>query len=453
MNIGRWHQRIFDNINHEWLIENLFLHSEIKKVVNQWLKAKILDHGTYSDPINGTPQGGIISPTLANFTLNGLEKVVKESIHPLTKSKEQRMQIKGRDGIYRRINMSTECIRYADDFVVLTRSKNILDKYITPAVKEFLKERGLWLSPQKTKQYQLSTPGTQLDFLGYTFKYMTKWSSKRTMIYSRKTPSAIALFPNRNKVTNFISKLKGIIHESQNLSAVELISKLNPIIRGWANYYNLDNSSHYRNVVRQALYRLIWLWMSKKHPTLGKVKLAEMYFLRATKDLKPAEVEESSPIIETAASTSHHEKFKNYKWTFHGISRNKSRYSNKVETRTSFLINPTGSNSIVAAIKHLLPEELKTTNAFDDPKIVERLIRLKLNISLISTPKTPTLKEKLFKMQKGVCSMCDKIIDPDYLHYNSIHIHHINPIKKGGNKFVLKNLTLTHSWCHRAHKH
>lgn len=107
------------------------------------MKAKIFDNGTYEDPINGTPQGGIISPTLANFTLNGLEKVIKRSIHPLTISKDQRMQIKYSDGRYRRINISTECIRYADDFVVITRSKNILDKYITPSINEFLKERGL----------------------------------------------------------------------------------------------------------------------------------------------------------------------------------------------------------------------------------------------------------------------------------------------------------------------
>lgn len=84
------------------------------------------------------------------------------------------MQIKLRDGKYRRINLSTECIRYADDFVVITRSKNILDKYITPKVNDFLKERGLWLSPQKTKIYQLKDPKAQLDFLGYTFKYMNK---------------------------------------------------------------------------------------------------------------------------------------------------------------------------------------------------------------------------------------------------------------------------------------
>lgn len=99
----------------------------------------------------------------------------------------------------------------------------------------------------------------------------------------------------------------------------------------------------------------------------------------------------------------------------------------------------------MAAIKYQLPENLKTVNAFDDLLRVEELIRVKLNLALMSSPKTPTLKEKLFKKQKGICSLCDKIIDPDYLHYNSVHIHHINPIKSGGKKFAFNNLSLTHS--------
>jgi RNA-directed DNA polymerase len=102
-----------------------------------------LEAGTYTDPLTGTPQGGIISPALGNFTLNGLEKTVKEAIYPLTKSKEQRMQVKLKDGSFRRISISTECIRYAEDFIIITRSKNILNKYVLPKVEEFLKERGL----------------------------------------------------------------------------------------------------------------------------------------------------------------------------------------------------------------------------------------------------------------------------------------------------------------------
>lgn len=125
----------------------------------------------YTEPITGTPQGGIISPALGNFILNGLEKVVKEAIYPLTKSKGQRMQIKLKDGSFRRISISTECVRFANDFIVITRSKNILSKYIIPKIEEFLKVRGLWLNPDKTRIFQLSQPGAQLDFLGYTFKY------------------------------------------------------------------------------------------------------------------------------------------------------------------------------------------------------------------------------------------------------------------------------------------
>lgn len=119
------------------------MHPELLILVKQWLKARILEDGVYTDPITRTPQGGIISPALGNFTLNGLEKVVKEAIFPLTKSKEQRMQIKLKDGRTRRVSVSTECVRYADDFVVITRSKNILDKYVLPKVEEFLKVRGL----------------------------------------------------------------------------------------------------------------------------------------------------------------------------------------------------------------------------------------------------------------------------------------------------------------------
>lgn len=77
------------------------------------------------------------------------------------------------------------------------------------------------------------------------------------MIYSKHTLGAIALYPNREKLLKFISHIKDVVHDSQNFSAIELISKLNPIIRGWANYYNLENSSHYRSVLRQALYRLM----------------------------------------------------------------------------------------------------------------------------------------------------------------------------------------------------
>lgn len=103
----------------------------------------MFDEGIYIDPESGTPQGGIISPTLANFTLNGLEGAVRHSLSKLTKSKDLRKPVTMADGKKRRIALVTQTIRYAEDFVVTTRSKNLITKYIMPDVETFLRERGL----------------------------------------------------------------------------------------------------------------------------------------------------------------------------------------------------------------------------------------------------------------------------------------------------------------------
>jgi len=115
----------------------------------------------------------VISPVLANFVLNGLEKTVYESIYPLTKSKERRIVIKYKDGTKTRIASNLFIVRYADDFVVVARSKHILKKYVLPKIKSFLAERGLELSSEKTKLYTLSDMKSVLNFLGYSFKYQS----------------------------------------------------------------------------------------------------------------------------------------------------------------------------------------------------------------------------------------------------------------------------------------
>jgi len=182
----------YDNIYHEWLCNNLFLHPTLIAMVKQWIKAGILDAGIYSDPINGTSQGGIISPTLRNFTLNGIEERVLKSIYPINNG-YSRKQIKVKGLIEGRttaqpmsVKMDVSIVRYVDDFVVIAKSKNILNKYVTPAITDFLKERGLCLSAHKTKTFTLAHKNTQLDFLGYTFKISTKRflnkTTKRTMV-------------------------------------------------------------------------------------------------------------------------------------------------------------------------------------------------------------------------------------------------------------------------------
>jgi 5-methylcytosine-specific restriction endonuclease McrA len=179
--------------------------------------------------------------------------------------------------------------------------------------------------------------------------------------------------------------------------------------------------------------------MRKKHPTLGKRSLAKLYFLTDQKD-KEKTVDGNSPLIDSVNKNS---KFKNNKWTFHGKSWTKSRYNKTKLERFAYLLNPTNCTPITAAIRYLLPEKLRDINAFD--KDIKRVIDKRLKLTLEISPKTPTLKEKLFKIQNGKCWICDRLIDYEYLHYNTVHIHHIHPIMKGGSKFVLKNLAITHS--------
>jgi RNA-directed DNA polymerase len=206
----------------------------------------------------GTPQGGIISPTLANLTLNGLEKAINDSLLPLTTSKEKRIVIKLKDGSKTRIASGLAYVRYADDFVVLARSKYIINELVIPAVNNFLRERGLMLSPEKTKVFRLSDNSAELNFLGYTFKYQPKWRINKGIFFEHHAGSrGIALYPNKNKVLAIIKKIKSIFDSSQNSDAYNLIVKLNPLIRGWSNYFNMGNSSRYRSTVRNAIYQLI----------------------------------------------------------------------------------------------------------------------------------------------------------------------------------------------------
>jgi len=433
----------FDNINHNWIIENVFLPAQFKLFVQGWLKAKIIDINDTIDPTSGTPQGGIISPTLANMTLNGLENVILNSIKTLTNNKDQFKRVKNGDGTYNRILIGVKYFRYADDFIVLARSKNIIIKYVKPAIEKLLKERGLWLSSQKTNIFKLSDPGVQLDFLGYTFKYQSKWSVKRGMLLKSIGSGGIALYPNKNKVRDIIKRCKEIFKKSTNLSATELISKLNPIIGGWGRYFNMENSSKYRVSVQNALYLLCWRWLLKKHPKTNKQKLAKMYFLTTR---------QSDKSIEHDNNTETFLKFKNRTWVFHGMTKTENRYTEgKRKYRTSYLQNPTNVSPIITARKYLLPVKLRNIHAFHQD--LDKLIAQKLQVSLLESAKTPLLKDKLYYIQNGLCYICNRTIEYDKLHENYCHIHHIRPIVTGGNKFNTKNLSITHSWCHRKHTH
>lgn len=438
----------FDNINRNWLLNNIFLHPILLSFIKKWLNSGALDKNVFVLTEQGTPQGGIISPTLANFTLNGLEKSVMDSINLLTKSKEKRISIQLKDGSRTRIASYLTYVRYANDFIVLARSRHLLKNYIMPSIKKFLEKRGLKLNLKKTKVFKLSDKNAQLDFLGYTFKYNIKWKIKSHIFYSRHAGShGIALYPNKVKMHNFIAKIKFIFKKSNNLDAYNLIAKLNPILREWSSYYNMSNSSHYRNTVRNALYRLTWKWAKKKHKRWGKKAIANTYFLQKAEEQNDFSGTQKPEMEKKVSRTRKYLKFKNTKWVFYGKSKSRSRY-NISKSKTIYLVDVTNISQLLSSKHFVLPKNLLTTHGYH-PNYM-KLVTFNTNLKFKSTGFDSSFKQRLLKRQNDLCPYCqESLLECESLYgTSSLHIHHIKPIFKGGSRDDISNMELLHSWCH-----
>lgn len=222
----------FDNINHDWLLANVRMD---KSVLKKWLKSGVVDRAQLVATTAGTPQGGIISPALANWTLNGLEP---QLLAHLT-AKFGASRLKG---------LKVGAIRYADDFVITGASKDFLENEIRPWLVAFLAERGLRLAEAKTKVVHIDEG---FDFLGWNFR---KYSGK------------LLIKPAQKNVKAFYEKVKTVIGNSIGLKQEELIGILNPMLRGWVQY-------HSPVVAKETFTRIDWLlfyrlkrWAKRRHP-------------------------------------------------------------------------------------------------------------------------------------------------------------------------------------------
>src|SRR6266404_2708601 len=186
----------FDQISHDWMLANIPMD---KAILRKWLKAGFIDENTLHPTEAGTPQGGIVSPVAANLTLDGLEKVLRERFPQLGH---------GRSAL---VNM----VRYADDFIVTGRSKELLESKVKPLVTEFLKARGLELSAEKTRITHIEEG---FDFLGQNV---------------RKYNGKLLITPSRKNVRAFLDKVRRLIKANKQATAGGLIALLNPVIRGW----------------------------------------------------------------------------------------------------------------------------------------------------------------------------------------------------------------------------
>ncbi len=227
----------FDKISHEWLEKNVMLD---KSVLKQWLKAGFMEKEAFYDTEEGTPQGGIISATFANLTLDGLEKVVLD----ISKAGEK-----------------IHFVRYADDFICTASSKEILETRVQPAIINFLKERGLELSIEKTKITHINDG---FDFLGFNI---------------RKYDKKLLIKPSESSVKKFTDELRESIKKLGNASTAGMIANLNSKIRGWANYYRSCVAKVIFNNIDKVVFDSIWRMLKRKHPNKNVTWIRSKYFM------------------------------------------------------------------------------------------------------------------------------------------------------------------------------
>ncbi len=247
----------FDRIDHAALLAKLQLKGKMLGQIRAWLKAGAMDGEVYMPAHGGTPQGGVISPLLANIALHGMETEVKsrllEDLRQFSKAKGQKC---GRD----RILASLSIIRYADDFVVIHESLDIVMK-ARQCIEEWLKSVGLELKPEKTRVVHTKMPLKEnppgFDFLGFSVRHYAKKSGAGRKLLIKPTKKGIQR--HRDNLAELLRKLRGATQE-------QVIKALNPRIRGWANYYRHVVSKQAFSKLDNQLHWVLRRWAKRRHP-------------------------------------------------------------------------------------------------------------------------------------------------------------------------------------------
>jgi RNA-directed DNA polymerase len=243
----------FDNIDHRWLLEHAPME---RRVLRQWLKSGYMEDQALRDTIAGTPQGGIASPTLANVALDGLETELYQKFRRLQICDGEPLWVNRNGPKNRRIAF----VRYADDFIVTGNSQEFLENEVKPLISAFLIQRGLTLSEEKTCVTHIEQG---FDFLGMNI---------------RKRNGKLLTIPSAKNVQRLRENIRAIVKENTAAAAYTLVRKLNPLLRGWTNYYrNVCSSATFR-AISDYLYHTLMRWARRRHPKKGRRWVVRKYF-------------------------------------------------------------------------------------------------------------------------------------------------------------------------------
>jgi RNA-directed DNA polymerase len=232
----------FDRISHPWLLTHVPLDH---RLLRAWLKAGFLEKHAWFATTDGTPQGGIISPVLANGTLDGLQRLLTERFASTPQQRKNKVHL----------------VRYADDFLITGISKELLRDQVPPLVAHFLKERGLELSHEKT---QITHVEDGFDFLGQNVR--------------RYRCGKVLIKPSLRNVKTFLAKIRETIDRSGSQTTGEMIRRLNQQIKGWTMYHRYASSKRTLTYVDHRIFQMVWRWCRRRHSEKSRKWIKKKYF-------------------------------------------------------------------------------------------------------------------------------------------------------------------------------
>jgi RNA-directed DNA polymerase len=387
--------KCFDKINHDYLLSKVDCPTTIKHLIKRWLKSGVMDNGVFEDTDSGTPQGGVISPLLANIALHGMIEHI-ESLFPRTKRRE--------DGTLNQ-GYKPKVIRYADDFVVFHEDYNVILQCKT-LISQWLEQVGLELKPEKTSiRHSLKSmeidgktiePG--FDFLGFNIRSypVGKHHSGKTggkingISISKLIGFKTLIKPSKGKIKAHHEAIKQVIKTLKKAPQEALISKLNPVIRGWCNYYRTVASKETFSSEDHQTWLMLRAWAVSRVNKGKTINKLSKYFSKGNHGI----------------------------WTFR-TKEMQLYYHAETEIKRHTLVKPEAS-----------PYDGNWT--YWSKRRGEY-------------PGTPNRVATLLKKQKGKCTFCGQHFTPEDL----IEVDHIIPKSQGG-KDEYKNYQALHRHCHNA---
>ena len=253
----------FDRIDHVALmgrVRDRIADKRVLGLVKAFLQAGVLtEDGRHRGTITGTPQGGILSPLLANIALSVLDEHFTRKWEALGPSWTRARRRRAGEPLMR-------LVRYADDFVVMVHGTRVDAEALWDEVTAVLQPMGLRLSTEKTRVCHIDEG---FDFLG--------WRIQRQNWQGRTGKKAVYTYPSKKSLLTVTGNVRSLTRRSQHPTLAVLLRRLNPMLRGWCNYFRHGASARTFNYLQHFVFWRIYRWLRKRHPGLNTHTLVRRY--------------------------------------------------------------------------------------------------------------------------------------------------------------------------------